>query len=502
MTEISISKLANKKNIVNLLFFIVFIWILIAITSNIHSYNTYYTREARSVIYIFLSGVALFFIHNMVLLPIKLDEKNNRKYLWLSLACIIAFALIEVFLLLDIIIRMDNPDDYIFGINPNQLLNLDSLIRITAFICVPLLAIEILSVIYMLLVYGFRVISPYLETFVHVVVITMSFALIITMPELKSKDISIIFPLLLVFYTNTFLITPILLRYKKTMTYLLGLFTLVLSYFFLRTILLTFFGLPQFNPETGDPYTRDNIPEIIFNTPGIIVLIITLFLSFVYGYMRINIKAKEKSFNVKLGKKESELQLLKSQVNPHFLFNTLNTLYATALVESAEKTGASIAKLASLLRYMQKDINNDFIPLENEITYLQDYITIQKLRCAIEPQVETQFLNIENQLISPGLFIPFVENAFKYGIDPSKPSKLALSVICDDDNINFSCINSCDDEFKTFYKEQSLGIGINNAKQRLELVYPKSHSFEISKKDNEFSVRITIRSNKRLNTEH
>lgn len=194
----------------------------------------------------------------------------------------------------------------------------------------------------------------------------------------------------------------------------------------------------------------------------------------------------------KLGAKESELQLLKSQVNPHFLFNTLNNLYATALEEDAPKTAESTAKLASLIRYMQEDINKDFIPLENEIKYLQDYIAIQKLRCAESPEIETVFKNIKDHSISPGLLIPFVENAFKYGIDPSKPSKLKVSIICDENRIKFECINSFDDNFKTYYKEQGFGIGIKNAMERLELVYPKKHTFSVLKEHNTFSVKMSI----------
>ena len=195
---------------------------------------------------------------------------------------------------------------------------------------------------------------------------------------------------------------------------------------------------------------------------------------------------------MRLGAKESELQLLKAQVNPHFLFNTLNILYATALDENALKTAESTANLASLLRYMQEDISKDFIPLGNEIKYLQDYISIQKLRCAVPPKVAVQFKNTENHVISPGLLIPFVENAFKYGIDPSAASTLRLSVICDENTIHFECVNSYDDTFKTYYKEQGFGIGIKNAKQRLELVYPKKHTLETAKENAVFSVKLSI----------
>jgi sensor histidine kinase YesM len=465
MAAFLISHLAKKKIIVNLLFLIIFAWVLLAVT---HKFHSFYERDLRNFIYFFLAGVALLFIHNIALIPIKLEENNNRKYLTLIIVCIIAFVFTEVFFFV-----LSHPSSSKFGFNPNRLFFAGSLIKeIIIAICFPLMIVGILSAIYSSMVYGFRAISPYLEAFVHIILWTLLFALDVS----TQIWIIAIFPLIMVFYMNTFWVSPILLRDKKTKTYLLGLVTLILGYYPFQTVLMTIVGYPK----------RD------FFWEEVIVLIITLFLSFIYSYVRIKSKTKDRFFNIKLKKKESELKLLKSQVNPHFLFNTLNTLYATALSENAEKTSASIAKLANLLRYMQKDINKDFIPLENEIKYVQDYIAIQKLRCAIEPQIETQFTNIENRSISPGLFIPFVENAFKYGLDPSQPSKLSVSVVCDDENIHFSCINSYDDKFITFHKEEGFGIGIKNAKQRLELVYPKNHTFKLIKKDNEFLVNITI----------
>jgi sensor histidine kinase YesM len=489
MTALSISNQANKKNIVNLFFLILFACILILLTPNFHSY---YERGIRNSTYMFLTSIALFFIQNIVLIPIKLEENNARNFFWFSLACLVTFFSAQTFFFFDTFNKLDSFSGKFLGIDTNNLMSLNSLIKTVAIIFIPLLVVSIFSLIYSLIIYGFNLISPYLEAFVHIVVLTMLFVLIVIVPDIKARDISLLLSLVLFFYLNTFILTPIALRYKKITIYLFGLFTLVLGFFLFQTILLEIFGFPQFNPETGDRYNRKDLFGIIFNAPGIILLVITLVLSIVYGYVRIRIKTQERFFNTKLGKKHSELELLKSQVNPHFLFNTLNSLYATALSEDAKKTSTSIAKLASLLRYMQKDINKDFIPLENEIRYLQDYIAIQKLRCAVEPHVETTFTNLEKQMISPGLFIPFVENAFKYGIDPSNPSELIVSLIASGENIYFSCVNSYNDEYKSFYKEQGLGIGIKNAKQRLELVYPKNHTFEITKKDNQFSVKISI----------
>ncbi|MDW7692996.1 histidine kinase [Flammeovirgaceae bacterium SG7u.111] len=491
MTQLSTVSWSSKKSITSLLFFIVFGWVLLLVTPNFHSYHE---LTVRNTTFMYLAGIAFFYIHTLVLIPTKLEGKNNKKYLLLGLICLLAFVWVEIHFFFNVIKRWD--DSYyenIVGISPGQMFTAFTLMRMVAPLSVLLLIIAALSLVYSLIVYGFKVISPFLEAFVHLVGLTMLFVLIINVPEIEKRASSLVFPSILLFYTNTFATAPILLRDKKKKDYLLWLSVFVIGYFILQAGLLINIGLPIFNPETGDRYDHFTaLKETVFDIPSIIALLITFSLSFIYSNARIKSRAKEAFLTIKLGKKESELKLLKSQVNPHFLFNALNTLYATALTEKAEKTGESIAKLANLLRYMQKDINIEFIPLANEVKYVQDYIAIQKLRCAVEPQINAEFVNIDDQIISPGLLIPFVENAFKYGIDPSKVSTLTLSVICRNGHIHFSCINNYDDGFKPFHKEQGLGIGIKNAKQRLELVYPKKHTFEINKKDNQFSVKITI----------
>lgn len=440
----------------------------------------------------FLAGVTLFYIHTLVLIPLILKEGDTRKYLWFMIGCFLVFAVLELVFLCGITKNQTHPDNNIFRINPLHLLQWKQLMKISAAICMQLLFIGILSFIYVLIVYGPKKISPYLELFVHIVILTALFLLTVYVP-VKTKDVLAFSIVLLVFYATTFGITPTLIKHQRKLKFAIGLLALCAGFFLLQLLLLESFGVPRFNPETGNRYSREDIPQLIFSTPNSIVLFITLFLSFVYGYLRIRIKAREQSLGLKLGAKESELNLLKSQVNPHFLFNSLNTLYAAALTEKAEKTGESIAKLANLIRYMQEDMNKDFIPLKNEMNYLLDYIAIQKLRCAVTPQIETDFKNIENYYISPGLLIPFVENAFKYGIDPSKPSSLSITANCDHGLIFFSCKNSYDEAFKAYYKEQGFGIGIKNARQRLELVYPKNYTLEIVKENNTFSVKISIR---------
>ena len=320
-----------------------------------------------------------------------------------------------------------------------------------------------------------------LEITINALIILIIYTFSFLSSHMGRKEILSLTLVLLIFYIHTFFIIPVLVDQKRKLRYaVLTIALCVTFYLLIRKIIRTLFN---------DVQTAEDVFYIIFTLTA--VLLLTLSLSYLYAYLR-TIKAKERLFNLRLGSKESELRLLKSQVNPHFLFNSLNAIYATALVENAPKTSESIAKLASLIRYMQQDMNENFIPLKNEIKYIEDYVDIQKIRSAVEPIVELRFENIENYLISPGLLIPFVENAFKYGIDPSKASKLEISVSCNNNWIIFECLNTCHEGYKTYEKEAGFGIGIKNTKQRLELVYRKNHTFEIKKLNGFFSVKMGI----------
>ncbi len=460
-----------KIIIVNVLFLLLFISLVININQD---FPFYHNVILRIVTYVIISGVAVFYIHSLVLLPILQQEADKRKYRnYVFVIAIVYF----LFLLVFWIINRENLERSVFNLSK------DSLIRTAAILFVlsvlPLIVTLFLSYTYTAIFLNKKGRLNFLEFLINFIVVGFFLAVTATSGQIEVTVVTLI--VVAVFYIHSFFIVPLFTKSKRKKYFS---FLLVLSVFYLVSI---YSNLNH--PLTF--YTSEDIFQFVFFMIGSLLLV--LFLSFVYGYFRLKIVSKEKLFTLKLGVKDSELQLLKSQVNPHFLFNTLNTLYATALEEKANKTAESTAKLASLIRYMQEDINKDFIPLVNEIKYLQDYIAIQKLRCAVEPDIEAKFDNIENHRISPGLLIPFVENAFKYGIDPSKPSKLKVSVICDDNTIHFECINSYKDDFKIYYKEQGFGIGIKNAKQRLELVYPKKHTFEVDKENNTFSVKMSIK---------
>ncbi|MBL4879813.1 MAG: histidine kinase [Oleispira sp.] len=422
-----------------------------------------------------------FYIHTFLLLPILLNKKKPVKF---ASVIFLGFLLVNALIIWTDAIRSTEITYYFTNTRPKPfdvfIENLNYMTSLLLFSYVPYLLI---SFVYYILTIN-KVSREKLFSLKHTelivnAVVFISILFLFFIEDKSSNHIikvgTVLGLLASVFYINTFVITPIFFKNSR-------------KYFLLISLFL-FFSIKV------SQWTSFSIHFLNTNAINIIVLIIFV-LSFIYGYVRIKLKLKEQIFNLKLGAKESELNLLKSQVNPHFLFNTLNTLYATALEENASKTSESIAKLASLIRYMQEDINKDFIPLKNEIKYLQDYITIQKLRCAVEPQIETNFENAESHSISPGLLIPFVENAFKYGVNLSKASQLKVSVVCDKNTIYFKCVNSYQEDYKTFEKEHGFGIGIKNAKQRLELVYPKEHTFEIVKEKSLFSVLISINTEK------
>ena len=187
--------------------------------------------------------------------------------------------------------------------------------------------------------------------------------------------------------------------------------------------------------------------------------------------------ANEKQKNIiKSEKLNSELSFLKSQINPHFLFNTLNNIYSLANRKS-EHTATAIVKLSHLMRYMLYEAKKDIVDLRNEINYLIDYIELQKLRM---PDKSKVIFNIEgnesDKKIEPMLLIPFVENAFKHGDIYSDNAKINIILRVNEKRLIFKVQNHID-ESGTENKDEGSGIGLENTEKRLELLYPNNHEF-------------------------
>ncbi|MFD2201192.1 sensor histidine kinase [Shivajiella indica] len=191
----------------------------------------------------------------------------------------------------------------------------------------------------------------------------------------------------------------------------------------------------------------------------------------------------------------ANLDFLRSQINPHFLFNALNTLYGTALHENAERTSEGIQKLGDMMRFMLHENNQDKIPVEREKEYLMNYVDLQNLRIKGQDNIEVVFNRNEESCtgeIAPMLLIPFVENAFKHGISLQKKSWVKISLRCLAGSIHLDVNNSIHRSTDDMEKNSN-GIGLDNVRQRLDLLYPGKYELVIRENDLEYFVHLSIK---------
>jgi two-component system LytT family sensor kinase len=184
----------------------------------------------------------------------------------------------------------------------------------------------------------------------------------------------------------------------------------------------------------------------------------------------------------------AELAFLKSQINPHFLFNSLNSIYSLAYQRS-ETTPEAILKLSEIMRYMLYECNDNKVDLVKELQYLQNYIDLQKIRFGTKAYIDFKVDGkIENQQIVPLLLIAFIENAFKHGVanNPQMPIRLLIDV--DDAHLHFYMQN----KKHTNNRDPAGGIGLNNVKRRLNLLYPGKYNLEIHDEPDTYTVELSL----------
>jgi two-component system LytT family sensor kinase len=239
--------------------------------------------------------------------------------------------------------------------------------------------------------------------------------------------------------------------------------------------------------------------DFAFSLGGINFLIQTFVtIPLTWVLFKRHLKGNEELYALKqeLGQSNASLDFLRSQINPHFLFNALNTIYGTAIQEKAEKTSEGIQQLGDMMRFMLQENLQDKIPLARETEYLNNYISLQKLRTDAIPQVRID-ANIEETVrpiqIAPMLLIPFVENAFKHGISFREPSQIKISLEVRDNTLYFDVANNKHPRQEADPEKNKSGIGLNNVKQRLQHMYHGKHELIIRETTKEFFVHLTIR---------
>lgn len=190
---------------------------------------------------------------------------------------------------------------------------------------------------------------------------------------------------------------------------------------------------------------------------------------------------------------ETELKFLKNQINPHFLFNSLNNLYALTLKKS-DLAPEIVLKLSNLLRYLLYESTTEKVPLRKEIDYLNDYIELERLRVGNRAEIEFNYTgDIDDKTIEPFLFISFVENSFKHGLSNNiSEGWVKLNLTVTDNKLSFVISNSVpvvNDITKAVHKG---GIGLDNTRKRLNLLYPEKHSLSIFEDEKIYQVELNL----------
>lgn len=296
-----------------------------------------------------------------------------------------------------------------------------------------------------------------------------------------------------VFYLNYNLLVPRLLLNKKIFSYIVVIITFIL---FFILILEQFIPLPKDLPFMVDrkmpppnEFKKGGFIDFRRFLPSLSILLLFFALSTSIRLVLEWYKIEKQSVLIKSQKTSSELAFLKMQLKPHFLFNSLNSIYSLANKKSEDTTEA-IVILSELMRYMIYETNKELINLKQEINYIQNYISLQKLRIKDASNVYVNIRGSLNYKIEPLLFISFIENAFKFGTDYKGKTNINLKININNDILHFYIKNSISTQQKD---KKNSGIGLKNVKNRLQLLYPKSHELIITKQNQEYIVNLTLK---------
>jgi len=283
----------------------------------------------------------------------------------------------------------------------------------------------------------------------------------------------------LLFYVNAYFFIPKLAYGRRFGQYL-------------TALLVTFCLLTAWNRFIYSLF----MPGLHFTIWSYVLFELPIFIFMVMGSTAFRVVADKIREQQRAKEKETEnlkteLSFLRSQVSPHFMFNVLNNMVALARKKS-DLLEPSLIKLSSLLRYMLYETDEDKVLLEKEIEYLKSFIELQAQRFGKNVDIHTNFEPVtDGFVIEPMLLIPFVENAFKHGTGLVPEAQIDIRLNLENGQLNF-CARNRYNETTEYEKDKTSGIGLTNVKRRLNLLYPNSHSLQITKEDGWFSVLLKL----------
>ncbi len=336
--------------------------------------------------------------------------------------------------------------------------------------------------------------------FWHVLYWLMAALVLLVIFSNRNYDIQIriilVAAMIVVSYSLTWLINYVLIPkflYKNkiaTFIYLVFfgiIFTMWINFFAAFVILAySAFKLPEMIIPTG----QDILILIIGNYLVVILAVVIHFIRESYQRLAEKNELEKQNLQAESKLKDAQMKLLQGQIHPHFLFNMLNNLYGL-VKKDTEIARNSILKLSELLDYMLYKGESDLVKLSDEIKFINNYIALEKIRRRSDFKIQFDYPeDTDNYRVPPLLLFPLVENAFKHG-----SSGIRLSLKIEEKEIIFRSQNPFSTKQKDKYlQSESSGIGLKNIRERLNIMYPGNHTFEISDKDNIFTVELKIKS--------
>ena len=335
----------------------------------------------------------------------------------------------------------------------------------------------------------------------YFIILNMFFSSILSVGSTLFKSTYTVIIHIILFYFNSQILIPKILYNKKYFLYLISILLLIIIAISIFYFIQNHFDLfdkmmlkrralsPNFIEKGKIANEYSFLRRSIFRNFSTVFAV--LLLSTVSRLLMNKIQDDQKTINLKNEHLLSEMKFLKSQINPHFLFNSLNNIYS--LVQSKDDIAPSmLIKLSEMLRYMLYECNDDFVVIEKEIQYINNFIVLQQLKTEFPQKIVFDYSQVNNSTkIPPLLLIPFVENSFKHSnVEDINNGQVNIIIESTQNSIEFKMSNTIP---KTrINKDKTGGIGLENVKRRLELYYNKRYSLDINKTEKEFTVNLSI----------
>ncbi|WP_271770373.1 sensor histidine kinase [Aquimarina algiphila] len=293
----------------------------------------------------------------------------------------------------------------------------------------------------------------------------------------------------IVFYANYSILAPKLLLKKKIVFYIISSVGFLLIFnFIVSNYIPKHFPLGRFDSiiQYGNEFPRAGYLK---HTIRGVFFFAFFLLGGIFCLMRDFYKRDKMTKETEAHRAETELQFLKAQLNPHFLFNSLNSVYSLVRNKSNDAPEA-VLTLSELMRYMLYEANQEIVPLIKEIEYIKNYVSLQRLRLSNSEDVKLSIRGeYEKKNIYPLLLISFIENAFKYGTDFKGVTDILIKIEVIENRLTFNVSNIIGVYRKNI---DNSGVGLTNIKNRLELLYPDLHTLDIREENNRYIVDLTL----------